>query len=60
MEAEVYLDNPTGNMFVNRDGAMYSVNAVIVPGAERRMRRWGPAGGGARIFHGEVIDWRWR
>jgi hypothetical protein len=61
MEAEVYLDKQTGNMFVKCDGALHSVNAVIVPGAEQWMKRYGPNSqwGHCRIFGGQVIDWRW-
>jgi hypothetical protein len=57
MEAEVYLDNTTGNMFVIRDGTLWSVNAVIVPGS--KIRYFGGPNSGARIYHGRVIDWRW-
>jgi hypothetical protein len=62
MEAEVFLDELTGNMFVKHKGAVWSVNAVIVPGAAQWMKRYGPNSrwGHCRIFGGEVIDWRWR
>ena len=60
MGFEVYLDRETGNAFVKHDGALHSVNAVLAPDAGRWTRHWGPPGGGARIFHGQVIDWRWR
>jgi hypothetical protein len=39
MEAEVFLDELTGNMFVKHKGAVWSVNAVIVPGAAQWMKR---------------------
>jgi hypothetical protein len=54
MEYKVYLDNATGNMFVIRDSSLWSVNAVIVSGT-----RITPFGN-ARIFTGNVIDWRWQ
>ena len=59
MEAEVYLDKATGNMFVYSGGALWSVNAVIVPGAQRWMKECGGPNAGHRVFGGRVIDWRW-
>jgi hypothetical protein len=51
-EYDVYHDTTTGNMFVLRDGRMFSVNAI----ANNTPRAWSVSG---KVFKGRVVDWRW-
>jgi hypothetical protein len=55
MRYTVYRDDETGNMFVVRDGTLYSVNAVTTPDSKHCV-----LADGTLTRNCEVIDWRWQ